>query len=114
MHRRVCAVGEKRARPATPKKKPPAKKAKAEAKLKSPAKSRAKGNKDGKEENKWETLKHNCVLFPPEYTPHGVKVKYDGVPVDLTPEQEEVATMYASMLQTHYIQVCRHDAFLGV
>ncbi len=39
---------------------------------------------------KWETLEHSGVLFPPDYTPHGVKMLYDGEPVDLTPEQEEV------------------------
>ena len=39
---------------------------------------------------KWETLEHSGVLFPPEYAPHGVKMLYDGKPVDLTPEQEEV------------------------
>ena len=42
-------------------------------------------------------------MFPPEYTPHGVKLKYDGVPVDLEPEQEEVATMFAAMLETDYV-----------
>lgn len=31
-------------------------------------------------------------------------MKYDGVPVDLTPEQEEVATMYAAMLETDYVK----------
>ena len=39
---------------------------------------------------KWETLEHSGVLFPPEYTPHGVKMLYDGKFVDLTLEQEEV------------------------
>ena len=41
---------------------------------------------------KWETLEHSGVLFPPEYAPHGVKMLYDGKPVDLTPQQEEVHT----------------------
>ena len=41
---------------------------------------------------KWDTLEHSGVLFPPEYTPHGVKMLYDGKPVDLTPQQEEVCT----------------------
>jgi len=41
-------------------------------------------------EVKWETLVHSGVLFPPDYTPHGVKMLYDGKPIDLTPEQEEV------------------------
>ncbi|KAJ8429345.1 hypothetical protein Cgig2_008792 [Carnegiea gigantea] len=53
---------------------------------------------------KWTTLAHNGVIFPPPYMPHGVKMLYDGKPVDLTPEQEEVATMYAVMLETDYIK----------
>lgn len=51
----------------------------------------------------WTTLQHAGVLFPPEYEPHGVKMLYDGKPVDLTPEQEEVASMYAVMLETPYM-----------
>ena len=42
---------------------------------------------------KWSTLEHSGVLFPPEYTPHGGKMLYDGRPVDLTPEQEEVCSL---------------------
>ncbi|KAL6077821.1 DNA topoisomerase I [Balamuthia mandrillaris] len=49
---------------------------------------------------KWRTLEHNGVLFPPPYQPHGVKMMYDGEEVDLTPEQEEVATFYAQYLET--------------
>ncbi|KAL9275577.1 DNA topoisomerase 1 alpha-like protein [Drosera capensis] len=56
------------------------------------------------EGKKWSTLSHNGVMFPPPYEPHGVKMLYDGKPVDLTPEQEEVATMYAAMLETDYVQ----------
>ena len=33
----------------------------------------------------WTTLHHHGVLFPPEYTPHGVKMLYDNKAVDLTP-----------------------------
>ncbi|KAL2944940.1 DNA topoisomerase 1 beta [Bienertia sinuspersici] len=53
---------------------------------------------------KWTTLVHNGVIFPPAYQPHGVKILYNGKPVDLTPEQEEVATMYAVMLETDYVK----------
>ncbi len=35
--------------------------------------------------------------------PHGVKMLYDGKPVDLTPDQEEVATMFAVMKETDYM-----------
>ncbi|XP_044968892.1 DNA topoisomerase 1 beta-like [Hordeum vulgare subsp. vulgare] len=52
--------------------------------------------------NKWSTLEHNGVVFPPPYKPHGVKMLYHGQPVDLTPEQEEVATMFAVMKDTEY------------
>ncbi|KAK6137037.1 hypothetical protein DH2020_029221 [Rehmannia glutinosa] len=55
------------------------------------------------EGQKWTTLVHNGVIFPPPYKPHGVKMLYKGKPVDLTPEQEEVATMYAVMLETDYM-----------
>lgn len=83
------------------------------------------------EGQKWTTLEHNGVIFPPPYKPHGVKMLYKGKPVDLTPEQEEVsiclwlyvshsclwefilstaisfclqvATMYAVMLDTEYL-----------
>lgn len=58
------------------------------------------GSGDGQ---KWTSLEHNGVIFPPPYKPHGVKMLYKGKPVDLTPEQEEVATMYAVMLETDYM-----------
>ncbi|RMZ78073.1 hypothetical protein DV737_g4042, partial [Chaetothyriales sp. CBS 132003] len=52
--------------------------------------------------NKWETLQHNGVLFPPAYEPlpKNVKMKYDGVPVTLEPEAEEVAGFFGSMLNS--------------
>ncbi|KAL9679527.1 hypothetical protein QQ045_017392 [Rhodiola kirilowii] len=56
---------------------------------------------DGK---KWSTLVHNGVIFPPPYKPHGIKMLYKGKAVDLTPEQEEVATMYAVMKDTEYME----------
>lgn len=59
------------------------------------------GNGGGEE--RWKTLEHAGVLFPPEYEPHGIKMMYDGVPVDLNPEQEEVATFFAVMKDTDYM-----------
>ncbi|KAI8552935.1 hypothetical protein RHMOL_Rhmol06G0306700 [Rhododendron molle] len=55
------------------------------------------------EGQKWTTFVHNGVIFPPPYKPHGVKMLYKGQPVNLTPEQEEVATMFAVMLDTEYM-----------
>ncbi|KAK6151833.1 hypothetical protein DH2020_014468 [Rehmannia glutinosa] len=55
------------------------------------------------EGQKWTTLVHNGVIFPPPYKPHGVKILYKGKHVNLTPEQEEVATIYAVMLDTDYM-----------
>ncbi|KAG0579975.1 hypothetical protein KC19_4G139400 [Ceratodon purpureus] len=51
---------------------------------------------------KWQTLEHNGVIFPPPYEPHGVQMLYDGKPVDLTPAQEEIATMFAVMKDSDY------------
>ena len=49
---------------------------------------------------KWSSLEHNGVVFPPEYQPlpKNVKLIYDGKPVSLKPEAEEVATFYGTML----------------
>ncbi|XP_030546644.1 DNA topoisomerase 1 alpha-like [Rhodamnia argentea] len=58
----------------------------------------------GDGQKKWTTLVHNGVIFPPPYKPHGVKMLYKGKPVDLTPGQEEVATMFAVMKDTDYMQ----------
>jgi DNA topoisomerase-1 len=51
---------------------------------------------------KWTTLKHNGVIFPPDYKPHGVAVLYKGKVTKLSPEAEELATMYAIMKETDY------------
>lgn len=45
----------------------------------------------------WASLEHNGVIFPDAYTPHGIKLQYNGSFVDLTPAQEELATFYAQM-----------------
>ncbi|KAI4953858.1 hypothetical protein J4E91_002706 [Alternaria rosae] len=63
------------------------------------------GKSDGTK--KWDTLEHAGVVFPPEYEPlpKHVKLVYDGVPVTLHKDAEEVATFYGSMLNsTHNIE----------
>lgn len=37
----------------------------------------------------WLKMEHAGVSFPDPYIPHGIKMKYDGEPVELTPLQEE-------------------------
>ncbi|RCK58105.1 DNA topoisomerase 1 [Candida viswanathii] len=53
---------------------------------------------------KWETLEHNGVIFPPEYEPlpSHVKLYYDGKPVNLPPEAEEVAGFFGAMVETEH------------
>ena len=58
----------------------------------------------GDEELRWHSLEHNGVLFPPMYEPHNVKIKYKGEPIDLTPEQEEVATFWAQLIDSEIAQ----------
>ena len=56
---------------------------------------------------KWDTLQHSGVVFPPPYKPlpKNVKMKYDGVPVTLEPEAEEVAGFFGAMLNsTHNVE----------
>jgi hypothetical protein len=62
--------------------------------------ARATSGKKG--QKMWDTLEHAGVLFPPMYEPHGVKLKYENKPVDLSPEEEEVASMFAAMKDTEY------------
>lgn len=53
---------------------------------------------------KWTSLQHNGVMFPPEYVPHGVKMNYDGVPIELSAASEEVAGFFAQVLGTQYAE----------
>lgn len=49
---------------------------------------------------KWQTLEHNGVLLAPAYEPlpKNIKMYYDGKPVTLGVEAEEVATFWVSMM----------------
>ncbi|KAI9812403.1 MAG: DNA topoisomerase 1 [Pycnora praestabilis] len=56
---------------------------------------------------KWTTLEHAGVVFPPEYEPlpQSVKMRYDGVPISLHPDAEEVAGFFGAMLNsTHNVE----------
>lgn len=114
----------KKAKTATPKtkvkaeqkpvsKKPPAKKAKKEL-----SEDPADAEDDEEEEFrwweqksddsiKWHTLEHNGVLFPPEYEPlpKNVRLVYNGTPVNLHVDAEEVAGFFGAMLNsTHNVE----------
>ncbi|CCL98687.1 uncharacterized protein FIBRA_00690 [Fibroporia radiculosa] len=59
---------------------------------------------DGDGTQKWQTLEHNGVYFPPPYEPlpSNVKMRYDGKPVNLPPASEEVAGFYAALLESDH------------
>jgi DNA topoisomerase-1 len=82
-----------------------------------PVKAESKENSEGEDEEeyrwwdapkkeddsiKWTTLEHSGVLFPPAYEPlpKNVKLLYDGQPVNLHVDAEEVATFFGSMLHS--------------
>lgn len=109
-------------------KKVAAKKANGKAPVKTPVKKPIKGKAAKKEESedveaeaeddgeyrwwdapkkeddsiKWETLEHNGVVFPPDYEPlpKNVKLVYNGTPVSLHVEAEEVAGFFGAMLNS--------------
>ena len=56
---------------------------------------------------KWKTLQHAGVVFPPPYEPlpKNAKMMYDGQPVNMAPEAEEIAGFFGSMLNsTHNVE----------
>ena len=53
---------------------------------------------------KWKTLRHNGILFPPEYKPQGIKIKIKDREVKLTPLQEEMVYQWAKKKDTPYVQ----------
>ncbi|KAI0200296.1 eukaryotic DNA topoisomerase I [Astrocystis sublimbata] len=106
--------GKVKAEPATSGKKAAAKKVKKEL-----SEDPADAEDDDEEEHrwweqaksddsvKWLKLEHNGVLFPPEYEvlPKSVKLLYDGKPVNLHVDAEEVAGFFGAMLNsTHNVE----------
>lgn len=56
---------------------------------------------------KWTTLEHAGVLFPPPYEPlpANIRMLYDGKPVEMSPEAEEIAGFFGGMLNsTHNVE----------
>ena len=54
----------------------------------------------------WKFMEHQGPIFAPPYEPlpSHINLKYDGAPVDLSEEAEEVMTFYAKMLDHDYTQ----------
>ena len=53
---------------------------------------------------KWNSLKHNGVVFPPEYEPQGLRVRVRGKRVELSPLAEEMAFAWAKKVGTPYVE----------
>ena len=56
---------------------------------------------------KWTTLEHAGVVFPPTYQPlpKNVQMRYNGTPVRMDPEAEEIAGFFGAMLNsTHNVE----------
>lgn len=68
--------------------------------------SQSKSDIEGGGEQRWTTLIHKGPRFPELYKPlpEGVTLKYEGKPVVLPPESEEVAMFYAVKLETQHAQ----------
>ena len=51
---------------------------------------------------KWTTLQHGGVVFPPPYEalPKNIQMRYDGIPVTMSLEAEEVAGFFGGMLNS--------------
>jgi DNA topoisomerase-1 len=52
---------------------------------------------------KWQTLRHNGLLFPQPYVKHNIPVLYNNNPVELNIDAEEYASLYAKYIETPYI-----------
>jgi DNA topoisomerase-1 len=59
----------------------------------------------GKINIKWTTFHHNGVVFPPKYEPHNIPLMYKGEKINLTPEQEEYATIFSRYIDTEYYKI---------
>lgn len=68
--------------------------------------SQSKSDIEGGGEQRWTTLIHKGPRFPEPYKPlpEDVTLKYDGRPVHLPPESEEIAMFYAVKLETQHAQ----------
>ncbi len=45
----------------------------------------------------WAYMEHPGINFAPPYVPHNIPLYYDGKPIQLEPEQEEIVSFYAAL-----------------
>lgn len=57
-----------------------------------------------KTKNKWETLVHNGIKFPPEYQQKNIPIIYDGKEIYLQKDAEECAFLYAKYIGSEYVE----------
>jgi len=58
----------------------------------------------GSDKPQWSVLRHNGPMFPPEYIPHKTPILINNTEIELPPEAEELATMFARYLDTPYME----------
>ncbi len=56
------------------------------------------------QKDRWKTLQHNGIIFPPEYEPKGLSLKIKDNVVHLNGIQEEMAYQWAKKKDTPYVQ----------
>ena len=53
---------------------------------------------------KWKTLQHNGPFFPPQYEPHGIKMKYNGMYKNITLRSNFLCSLKAKKLTWNQLQ----------
>ncbi len=61
-------------------------------------------NQFGGAKKKWITLEHSGPMFPLPYEKHNVPVIYQGQEIVLDETSEEIATMYAKLIESDYVK----------
>ena len=60
-------------------------------------------NLRGSIKSQWTVLRHNGPMFPPLYVPHKIPILLNGIKINLSPEVEEYATLFARYIDTSYM-----------
>jgi len=66
--------------------------------------SKKKKTNNNKNEKRWKTLRHNGIIFPPEYESRGFSIRIRGKEIKPDLLQEEMAYQWAKKKNTPYVQ----------